>query len=149
MAKRLGSRYEPGRRSSAWRKLKVRQRQEFVVGGWTPGEGSRANHLGALILGYYEGPQLRFAGKVGSGFTQTELQRLGQLLSTLETDECPFDPCPPRRGSLRSARWVRPETVVEVAFTEWSREGHVRHPSYIGQRDDKIARDVVREEPTS
>ena len=144
MAKRTDSRYLPGKRSPAWVKVKVRPRQELVVGGWQPGEGGRTGRLGSLLVGYYEGDALRFAGKVGTGFSAGELDRLGRLLADLATDDCPFDPPPPRPVS-RLARWARPELVAEVTFAEWTAHGTLRHPSYIATRDDKDPHDVVRE----
>jgi bifunctional non-homologous end joining protein LigD len=144
MAKRLDSPYLPGKRSSAWVKVKVRRRQELVIGGWQPGVGGRSGRLGSLLVGYYEGSALRFAGKVGTGFTDAELQRLGALLDGLAVDASPFDPGPPRPVA-RIARWVRPELVAEVEFAEWTDDGILRHPSYLGLRGDKAPTDVVRE----
>jgi bifunctional non-homologous end joining protein LigD len=129
--------------------------QEFVVGGYLPGEGSRGR-LGALLLGVYgddddhssgdtpEPPRLCFAGRVGTGFTDAELTRLLRLLDPLRRATPPFDP-PPPRPVARQAIWVEPEIVVEVEFTEWTGVGILRHPSYKGQRDDRDPRDVVRE----
>ncbi len=144
MAKRLESRYEPGRRSPAWRKIKVRQRQEVVVGGWQGGTGNREGLIGSLLIGYFEGDQLRYAGRVGSGFTWPELTRVGRLLEELATDRCPFDPAPPREIT-RTAHWVRPELVAEVEFGSWTDVGILRHPVYLGLRSDKDPHDVVRE----
>ncbi len=154
MAKRVDSRYEPGRRSAAWRKVKVRRRQELVVGGWSAGEGSRGATFGSLLLGYHEhdaapassesiGP-LRYAGRVGTGFTDAELDRLLPLLVGSGRDVCPFDPPPPRPHRV-GARWVAPKLVAEVAFGEWTSDGRLRHPSYLGLRDDKDPAEVVRE----
>jgi bifunctional non-homologous end joining protein LigD len=149
IAKRLGSRYEVGRRSRNWLKLKVRRRQEFVVGGWLPGEGSRASHFGALLVGYHdpsaEGAPLRYGGRVGTGFNEAELTRLLALLDERGIDACPFEPEPPR-AVQRIARWVRPDLVVEVEFGEWTKDAILRHPAYVGQRFDKPATDVVRED---
>jgi bifunctional non-homologous end joining protein LigD len=146
MAKRPESAYEPGKRSRNWRKVKVRRRQELVVGGWLPGEGGRAGRIGALLVGVHEAPggALRYAGRVGTGFAAAELDRLGALLAPLELDRSPFDPPPPRPVS-RLARWVRPELVAEVAFGEWTAEGLLRHPSYLGLRADVVPTTVVRE----
>jgi bifunctional non-homologous end joining protein LigD len=144
VAKRLGSRYEAGRRSSAWRKVKARGEQELVVGGWLPGERGRAATFGALLVGYHDGDALRYAGRVGTGFTDAELRRWTVLLSELAQDECPFEP-PPPPPVARTARWVRPEPVVEVAFAEWTADGLLRHPSYLGPRADKDPAEVVRE----
>lgn len=144
MAKRLDSRYEPGRRSSAWRKVKVRPRQELVVGGWAPGQGRRAGGIGALLLGVHDGGALRFAGRVGTGFTDAELDRLDRRLAPLATTDCPFSP-PPPRSQARDAHWVEPLVVVEIAFAEWTADGRLRHPAYLGERDDKDPSTVVRE----
>jgi bifunctional non-homologous end joining protein LigD len=144
MVKRVDSRYLPGSRSPSWRKVKVRPRQEFVIGGWHPGERSLAGKMGSLLLGVYQGDQLRYAGKVGTGFTDPERDRLGALLAELATAASPFDPPPPSPVS-RVAHWVRPELVAEVTFGEWTSESILRHASYIATRDDKDPRDVVRE----
>jgi bifunctional non-homologous end joining protein LigD len=144
MAKRLESSYLPGKRSPAWRKVKARLRQEFVIGGWQPGEGNRAGYLGSLLVGVYEAGVLRYSGKVGTGFNSRELNRIGGLLAAREMDSSPFEPPPPRLVA-RVARWVRPELVAEVEFGEWTEEGILRHPSYLGLRDDKAPTDVARE----
>jgi len=152
VAKRLESVYEPGKRSGAWLKIKNSLAQEFVIGGWTPGAGNRLDSLGALLLGYYdrtaaqakaEGvPQrLHFAGKVGTGFNDRTLRDLMARLSALEADRSPFDQGEPEAGS----RFVRPELVANVDFTEWTRAGTLRHPSFEGLRTDKAPGDVVRE----
>ena len=150
VAKRLDSTYQPGTRTRLWRKVKVRRRQEMVVGGWLPGEGSRAGRLGALLVGYHDaagdGRPLRFAGRVGTGFTEVELSRLAAQLEPLATDVCPFDPPPPRADLVRGARWVRPELVAELAFAEWTDDNRLRHPSYLGLRTDKPAGDVTRDD---
>lgn len=149
VAKRLDSIYEPGKRVRTWLKVKVRPQQEMVVGGWLPGEGNRTGRIGALLVGYHDragdrGP-LRFAGRVGTGFTDAELRRLEGRLAPLATEECPFDPPPPRAELRRGPRWVRPELVAELAFGEWTTDGRLRHPSYLGLRDDKAAADVTRD----
>jgi bifunctional non-homologous end joining protein LigD len=150
MAKRLDAPYEPGRRSSLWRKVKVRRQQELVVGGWWPGEGNRSDTVGSLLVGYYDRPggELRFAGKVGSGFTAAGLAEADTLLRALATDRSPFaGPVPSLIA--RRARWVRPERVAEVAFGEWTADGVLRHPSFLGWRDDKDPGEIVREpDPT-
>ena len=148
IAKRLGSRYEPGRRSSAWVKLKVRREQEVVIGGWTDGTGNREHHFGALIVGVHrpddpEGP-LAFAGGVGTGFKGADLDRLRDRMRQLTTDECPFDPPPPATVT-RTAHWIRPELVAQVAYGEWTADGRLRHPSYLGLRIDKDPGAVIRE----
>jgi len=148
VAKRRDSRYEPGKRSAAWRKVKVRRRQEMVIGGWLPGEGSRSGQIGALLVGYHDvagaGGSLRFAGRVGTGFTDAELARLVTLLAPVTTERCPFDPPPPRADLARGVTWVRPELVAELAFAEWTADARLRHPSYVGLRADKAAADVTR-----
>lgn len=144
VVKRVDSRYVPGARSLWWRKIKVRPRQEFVIGGWQGGEGNRSGLLGSILVGVYDGDQLRFAGKVGTGFKDAELTRLGGLLAQLATDDCPFDP-PPPNPLRRVANWVRPELVAEVTFGEWTGDDIIRHASYIGTREDKDPQQVVRE----
>lgn len=148
VAKRLGSPYEPGRRARTWVKVKVRRRQEMVVGGWLAGEGNRAGRIGALLVGYHDrpgSPELRYAGRVGTGFTETELARLAGLLEPLAVDGCPFDPAPPRPDIAKGATWVRPELVAELAYGEWTNEGRLRHPSYLGLRFDKDPAEVTRD----
>ncbi len=144
MAKRVASRYEPGKRSPAWRKVKARRRQELVVGGWTPGEGGRSGHLGSLLVGFHGEGGLAFAGAVGTGFNAAELDRVQRLLDPLAVSEPPFATVVPRPVA-RTARWVRPDLVVEVEFAEWTPEGRLRHPSYLGQRLDADPARVVRE----
>jgi bifunctional non-homologous end joining protein LigD len=144
VAKRLDSRYEPGRRSSAWRKVKVVCGQEFVVGGWLPGNNRLASHLGSLLVGYHDDAgALRYAGRVGSGIDERTRARLESLVGPLERDDSPFVD-PPR---LKDARWVEPVLVVEVEFYEWTRAGILRHPRYVGLRDDIDPDAVVRETP--
>jgi bifunctional non-homologous end joining protein LigD len=153
VAKRPESIYQPGRRSRAWVKVKNSSRQELVIGGWLPGKGRRGDTVGALLVGYYDPterdadgrPVLRYAGKVGTGFTEAELGRLQGLLERLATDSSPFV----GRQAPRGARFVRPELVAEIEFTEWTRDGLLRHPSYKGLRDDKAATEVVRETPSA
>ena len=148
MAKRLSSTYEPGRRSAGWRKCKVRRQQEVVIGGWTSGEGSRSSSLGSLLIGVHDpdapGRPLRYAGRVGTGLTDETLAMLGRELEPLTVDAPPFDP-PPPRVDARVIRWVRPELVAEVEFGEWTPDGRMRHPSYLGLRIDKSPTDVIRE----
>ena len=144
MAKRLTSPYCPGKRTSHWLKIKAKLAQELVIGGWLPGEGRRANTLGALLVGYYDEGSFRYAGRVGTGFTERTLTDLMERLGALARDTSPFDPPP---APPRAARYVEPVLVGEVEFTEWTREGILRHPSYKGLRDDKPAQAVVREVP--
>ena len=141
VAKRVTSRYEPGRRSKDWLKIKNTCRQEFVVAGWLPGAGSRMGRIGALLVGYHDGGQLRFAGKVGTGFTDAELARLATAFEPLARPTSPFADKVP----YREARFLEPVLVAEVEFTEWTHTGTLRHPSYKGLRDDKPAEQVVRE----
>ena len=141
IAKRIGSRYEPGRRAGAWVKIKVTRRQEVVIAGWLPGEGRRRDRIGALLTGYYDGTELRFAGKVGTGFSESELDRLAARLGPLERPTSPFSGRQPQRGAI----FAEPALVSEVEFTEWTAEGMLRHPSYKGLRDDKPPEAVVRE----
>lgn len=147
MAKRRSSPYLSGRRTRDWRKVKNVRRQELVVGGWIGGAGNRAGRLGALLVGYHDQPRdgrgLRFAGRVGTGFTQKELARLEGLLAARADPTSPFGAPVPHRG----CHWVRPELVAEVEFTEWTHLGTLRHPSYKGLRDDKDPAEVVREAP--
>ena len=148
MAKRLDSPYEPGRRPGTWLKVKNTRRQELVVGGWLPGEGRRQGKIGALLMGYYDHaapePELRFAGKVGTGFDAKELELLEGLLAPLRRDTSPFSgPRQPGKGAI----FVEPELVAEVEFNEWTKQNMLRHPSYKGLREDKRALDVVLERP--
>jgi bifunctional non-homologous end joining protein LigD len=144
IAKHRRSRYEPGRRVPTWLKLKVRPEQELVVGGWTPGEGN-AKDLGAVIVGVYDDGHLRFAGKVGSGFTGTTRKQLRERLEALATDDPPFDPPPPRIPELRTAHWIRPELVIRAELGGWTREGYVRQTAFKGLELDKDPRTVIRE----
>lgn len=145
VAKRLDSRYEPGKRTRQWIKVKVRRQQEVVVGGWLEGKDGRSGRLGSLLVGVYEGDALRYAGRVGTGFSTDELVRLEDLLQGIEVDESPFDPPPPREVVRLGPRYCQPEVVAEVAFAEWTGDDRLRHPSYLGQRIDKAPEEVVRE----
>lgn len=129
MAKRLGSRYLPGRRSRDWLKLKVRQRLDCVIAGWLPGEGARAR-MGSLLLGMWQGEHLRYVGKVGTGFDEVELDRICELLAEHATDQRSFARVAP--GPPRASRWVRPELVCTVEYTEVTEGGQLRAPSYKG-----------------
>lgn len=146
--KRLDSRYAPGKRTGGWLKVKNTLRQELVIGGWTPGEGRRKAHLGALVVGYFEGEggerALRYGGKVGTGFKQADLEELAARLAPLARKTSPFEAgaAPPR-----NARFVAPRLVAEFEFRELTREGMVRHGAYKGLREDKPAAEVELERP--
>jgi bifunctional non-homologous end joining protein LigD len=143
IAKRADSAYV-ATRSRDWLKLKCSRGQELVIGGWTAPKGSR-QRLGAILVGYWQDGALRYAGKVGTGFDAATLERLGDELERRERPSPPF-----ARDQLPSgARWAEPELVAQIAFTEWTRDGRLRHPRYEGLRDDKPAREVVREEPAA
>jgi bifunctional non-homologous end joining protein LigD len=144
VAKRLDAPYEPGRRSPCWVKVKNVDRQEVVVGGWMPGEGRRRERIGALLVGVREDGHLRYAGRVGTGFTEDELDRLGGLLAPIERPTSPFD-APVQAKPPRGAVWVQPRYVAEVEFREWTQGGQLRAPSYKGLRDDKAPEEVVAE----
>jgi bifunctional non-homologous end joining protein LigD len=146
MAKRADSRYVEGR-SRAWLKLKLRPRQELVISGYTQGQGRRAR-LGALVLGVHDHGELRWAGNVGTGFTADAIDDLLSRLKPLRRRDSPF-PRVPRMPRVRAAdvTWVEPRLVAEVEFAEWTHEGRLRAPSYLGLREDKLAWDVRREEP--
>jgi bifunctional non-homologous end joining protein LigD len=145
VAKRLDSPYRPGKRGRDWLKIKNHREQEVVIGGWLPGKGRREGELGALLVGYYSDGELKYAGKVGTGFDASDLRLLRERLAPLERDDSPFEGRQPEKGSI----FVEPELVGEVEFSEWTNAGTMRHPSYKGLRDDKPARDVVREEPAA
>jgi bifunctional non-homologous end joining protein LigD len=145
MAKRLTSRYEPGRRTTAWRKIKNKRRQEVVIGGWKPGEGGRAGWIGSLLVGVHDDDgALVYGGHVGTGFTQQTLKMLGQRLAPLRRDTSPFAHIVPPEDA-RYARWVEPELVAEIEFADWTKSGRLRAPSYKGLRDDKNPAEVIRE----
>ena len=142
IAKRTDSPYVRTR-SRDWLKFKCHHEQELVIGGFTAPKGSRTD-FGALLVGYYENGDLRYAGKVGTGFNQSTLKRLGGQLRRLEVGKPAFvDIHPIPHGT----HWVKPELVAQIAFSEWTRDGRLRHPRYLGLRDDKRPREVVREEP--
>jgi bifunctional non-homologous end joining protein LigD len=143
IAKRADSPYR-GTRSRDWLKLKCHAEQELVIGGFTAPKGSRTE-FGALLVGYNEDGALRYAGKVGTGFDRETLRSLGAQLRQHEQDESPFEPFKPVPPGTR---WVRPELVAQIAFAEWTRDHRLRHPRYLGLRDDKPASEVVREVPS-
>jgi bifunctional non-homologous end joining protein LigD len=132
IAKDESSSYEPAIRSRDWRKVKVRKESEFVIGGYTAPKGGR-QHLGALLVGLFDGPKLRYVGKVGTGFTQATLDMLSEKLAPFGTDASPFDP--PAR--MRDATWVRPRLVAQIIYAEWTADGKLRQPAFLGLRTDK------------
>jgi bifunctional non-homologous end joining protein LigD len=145
MAKRQDSLYLAGKRSPLWTKVKVRNRQEFVIGGWHPGTGNREGLVGSLLLGYYDADKkLRYGGKVGTGFKDRDFVQFAELFAKHAAAKPPFDP-PPPPSVARTAHWVRPKLVAEVTFGEWTSEGILRHSSFEGLRTDKDPKDVVRE----
>jgi DNA ligase D-like protein (predicted ligase) len=141
IAKRLGTPYV-STRSRDWLKLKCTRGQELVIGGFTAPRGARTD-LGALLVGHFDGDRLRYAGKVGTGFTRATLRELSERLAPLVRETSPFEP---EKGIPRAATWVEPELVAQVAFMEWTPDGRLRHPSFLGLRFDKAAREVKREE---
>lgn len=142
IAKRAQGTYVSGR-SRDWLKLKCVAEQEFVIGGYTDPAGSRTD-FGALLVGYHEGDRFRYAGKVGTGYSAATLRDLGARLRTLQTSESPFvDARPIPRGT----HWTRPELVAQIGFAEWTNDGRLRQPRFLGLRDDKRPAEVVREQP--
>lgn len=141
LAKRRASSYEAGKRSRAWRKIKHVRTQEVLIGGWRPGKGRRAGTIGSLMLGIPEDGRLRYVGRVGTGFTEALLADLGTRLGRLERKSAPFAAQLPS-AVRRDARWVMPKLVGEVAFTEWTADGLLRHPCWRGLRPDKSPEDV-------
>lgn len=151
VAKRRTSRYEPGKRSGAWQKLKLQHRQEFVIGGYKP----ENRDFQSLVVGYYEDKMLKFAGRVRAGLTPAQRAAVFSLLKPLATARCPFGDLPTSKTShwgegvteedMKVLKWVRPKLVAEIAFTEWTRDGHLRHSTFLGLREDKKPREVTRE----
>jgi DNA ligase D-like protein (predicted ligase) len=148
VAKRKDSYYEPGKRTGAWVKYKVNQGQEFVIGGYTPG-----NPFDALVLGYYEGERLLYAAKVRNGFVPLVRREVASRFNGLEIDTCPFANLPEKKRTqwaltkeeMKNCVWLKPELVAQIEFTEWTPDGHLRHSKFVGMREDKEARGVVRE----
>jgi bifunctional non-homologous end joining protein LigD len=139
VAKRLDSTYAPGRRSACWLKVKNVRRASLVIGGWLPGEGNRSGRLGALLVGFHdEDGELKYAGRVGTGFDGAELSRLGDLLAERAIERSPFS----GRQPPKLARYVEPVLVAEVEYTEWTQTRTIRHPAYKGLRDDLDAGDI-------
>jgi len=152
VAKRRTSRYEPGLRSGAWRKMRINRGQEFVIGGYTIGTRT----FDALILGYYEGGRLTYVARTRNGFTPAVRQRLFKKLQPLEIRDCPFVNLPESRSGrwgqgltkakMAECRWVKPVLVAQVEFLEWTADNHLRHTKFAGLREDKAARDVTRDD---
>lgn len=146
MAKDRRSPYVPGKRTDRWQKIKIRPEQELVVGGWVTGTG-KAVDLGALLVGVYEDGWLRYAGKIGAGFTNANRAELLAAVARLATEESPFA-SPPPRAAARDARWLRPELVIRAEFAGWTADGLVRQAAYKGLELEKDPRSVIRERPT-
>ena len=154
VGKQRNSVYEPGRRSGAWIKLKCVSEQEFVIGGYTPPQGSR-KYFGAILVGYYEKKKLVFAGKVGSGFTAKSLSMLHKKFQKEARDDCPFVDLPSKQNGqwvqditpsmMRKMHWVNPAFVCEIKFAEWTRDKKLRAPVFLGLREDKKPTEVIRE----
>lgn len=154
VAKKAGSFYEAGQRSGTWIKYKNLQEQEFVIAGYTEPEGTRQS-FGALLVGFYEDGELQFASKVGTGFTSRLLGELYKTFQPLRQKECPFVNLPETssgrwgqgltRAQMKTVTWLKPRLVCEIGFTEWTEGNHLRHPTFKGMREDKSAKDVVRE----
>jgi bifunctional non-homologous end joining protein LigD len=154
IGKQRNSVYEAGRRSGAWIKLKCVDQQEFVIGGYTPPQGAR-KHFGAILVGYYKNNKLLFAGKVGTGFTAKSLSILHKKLQAEERVDCPFVDLPSKQNGqwiqgitpsmMRKMHWVNPKLVAEIKFAEWTRDGKLRAPVFLGLREDKKPSDVVPE----
>jgi bifunctional non-homologous end joining protein LigD len=151
IAKRRTSQYTPGERHTSWLKLKLDRQQEFVVGGYCPG----SHGIDALLVGYYEGKDLRFAGKVRAEFTPLVRRQVHGKIAPLEIANCSFVDLPNSKTShwgagvtpeeMSQMRWVKPTLVAQIRFVEWTAEGHLRHAAFLGLRNDKVARNVRRE----
>jgi bifunctional non-homologous end joining protein LigD len=154
IGKQRNSVYEPGRRSGAWIKLKCVNEQEFVIGGYTPPQGAR-KYFGALLVGYYDNNKLKFAGKVGTGFTFKSLSMLHKKFQKEARPDCPFVDLPSKQNGqwvqgitpsmMKKMHWVNPKFVAQIKFAEWTRDGKLRAPVFLGLREDKKPADVVRE----
>jgi bifunctional non-homologous end joining protein LigD len=154
IGKQRHSVYEPGRRSGAWVKLKCVNEQEFVIGGYTPPQGAR-KHFGAILVGYYDNNKLVFAGKVGTGFTAKSLSMFHKKFQKEARDDCPFVDLPSRQNGqwvlgitpsmMKKMHWVNPKFVAQIKFAEWTRDGKLRAPVFLGLREDKKPTDIIRE----
>jgi ATP-dependent DNA ligase len=151
VAKRRDSLYEPGQRTGSWMKMRVNRGQEFVIGGYTRGTKT----FDALVFGYYEGKKLIYVGRTRNGFTPATRAQLFKKFKGLEIDECPFANLPEAKSGrwgqgltkvkMAECQWLKPELVGQFEFLEWTGENHLRHSKFIGLREDKKAKDVVRE----
>jgi bifunctional non-homologous end joining protein LigD len=156
IAKQRSSAYESGQRSGAWVKVKAQQEQEFVLGGYTPPQGTR-EYFGSVLVGYYSGNKLMFASKVGTGFDRERLRSLHTLFAAHQTPDCPFANLPTQRlnrfgqgmtaAEMRRCTWLKPRLVCQVRFLEWTQDQSLRQPVFLGLRDDKKPTQVVREIP--
>jgi bifunctional non-homologous end joining protein LigD len=154
IGKQGNSVYEPGRRSGAWIKIKCVSEQEFVIGGYTPPQGAR-KHFGAILVGYYENKDLVFAGKVGTGFTAKSLANLHKQFQTEKRADCPFVDLPSKQNGqwvqgitpsmMKKMHWINPKFIAQIKFAEWTRDGKLRAPVFLGLREDKEPSEVVRE----
>jgi bifunctional non-homologous end joining protein LigD len=154
IGKRSGSKYEPGKRTGAWIKIKLHLEQEFVIGGYTQPEGAR-KHFGALLVGVYEDKKLKFAGRVGTGFNDKLLRSLSADFDKIRAENCPFFNVPAKGRSrwdqgltaaeMKRCHWVKPLMICQVKFTEWTHDDRLRHPVFLGIREDKNASEVIRE----
>lgn len=142
IAKRKNSTYQEGRRGKDWQKIKITNEQEVVVGGYTEGLGSRVNTFGALLLGVYDKGKLKFVGHTGTGFDQAKLKEITSKLQKIKTKKSPFEIAP---KTNQKAFWVKPQLVAQVKFAEWTKEGKMRQPVFLGWRDDKKPQEVRRE----
>jgi len=152
VAKRRDSRYEPGMRSGAWRKMRVNRGQEFVIGGYTVSGAT----FDALVFGYYEADKLMYAGRTRNGFTPRLRTELLKQFKPLETNECPFANLPEKKAGrwgagltaakMEDCRWLKPQLVAQFEFTEWTADTHLRHSRFVALRDDKKGKDVKREQ---
>jgi bifunctional non-homologous end joining protein LigD len=155
IGKRAGSRYEAGRRTGSWIKLKLQQEQEFVIGGYTEPAGSR-KHFGALLVGVFEGKELKFAGKVGTGFNEKLLRTMLGIFKKVPRETSPFVDLPEKRAGrygqgvtaseMKLCHWIEPKIVCQIKFEEWTKDHRLRQPVFLGLREDKDAKEVVREE---
>jgi len=140
IAKKIGSRYESNKRAKTWLKFKCGNQQELVIGGFTEPKGSRAG-FGAILIGYYEGNHLKYAGKVGTGFSDSLLKQLKKKFDKIKQKQSPFE----NYREKEHPHWIKPKLVAEIGFAEWTRDGKLRQPKFLGLREDKNPKEVVRE----